>query len=64
VGPAPPHTVGLRGWSVELPSSADVVDVERRVEAAELEVAPVEGGFRVRDPWQISLDVVAAGSRD
>lgn len=51
VGPAPPHAVGLRHWTVELPTAADVAAVSARVEAAGASAEPVDGGFRVRDPW-------------
>jgi catechol 2,3-dioxygenase len=61
VAPAPPHTVGLRHWTVELPTSSDVDDVRARVEGAGLPVEPVAGGFRVRDPWEIAVDFVQAG---
>ena len=60
VGPRPPHTVGLEHWTVELASAADVADVRARVEAAEIPVEAVDGGFRVRDPWQIAVHFVVA----
>jgi catechol 2,3-dioxygenase len=57
-GPPPPHTVGLRHWTVQLPAAADVAAVRARAEAAGAPVEPVEGGFRVRDPWQTAVDFV------
>jgi catechol 2,3-dioxygenase len=60
VGPPPPHTVGLRHWTVELPSDGDVADVRSRVAAAEIPVEPSQGGFVVRDPWQTAVLFVAA----
>jgi catechol 2,3-dioxygenase len=61
-GPAPPHTVGLRHWTVQLPGAADVAAVRGRVEAAGIEVAPVERGFEVRDPWQTAVRIVEVAS--
>ena len=60
VGPAPPHTAGLRHWTVELPSAADVDAVRGRVEAAGAPVDEVAGGFRAYDPWGIAADFVAS----
>jgi catechol 2,3-dioxygenase len=64
VGPAPEHTVGLRHWTVQLPTDADVGDVRARAEAAGAPVSDVPGGFVVRDPWQIAavfVSTVATG---
>jgi catechol 2,3-dioxygenase len=62
VGPAPEHTVGLRRWTIELPTAEEVADVRARVEAAGIQVEPDGDGFVVRDPWEIALRVaVAAG---
>jgi catechol 2,3-dioxygenase len=60
VGPPPPHTVGLRQWTVELPTEADVAEVRGRAEAARAPLEAVEGGFRTRDPWGIAVDFVSA----
>ena len=60
VGPPPPHTVGLRHWTVELPTPGDVAEVRARVEAAGAPLEEVEGGFRTRDPWQVAVDVISA----
>jgi catechol 2,3-dioxygenase len=59
VGPPPPHTVGLRHWTVELPSAGDVAEVRARVDAAGAPLDEVEGGFRTRDPWQVAVDVIS-----
>ncbi len=60
--PAPPaHTIGLRHWTVELPTDADVADVRVRVEAAGHAVEPRDGGFVVRDPWQTAVAFVRDG---
>jgi catechol 2,3-dioxygenase len=55
VGPAPEHTVGLRHWTVQLPTDADITDVRARADASGAAVEPVDGGFIVRDPWQIAV---------
>jgi catechol 2,3-dioxygenase len=59
VGPAPPHTVGLRHWTIELPTDADVADVRARVTAAQIPVETVSHGVLVRDPWQTAVVLVA-----
>jgi catechol 2,3-dioxygenase len=55
VGPAGPHTVGLRHWTVQLPGDAHVAEVRARAEAAGAAVEAVDGGFLVRDPWQTAV---------
>ena len=55
VGPAPEHTAGLRRWTVELPSAADVAEVRDRVQDAH----SIAGGFLVRDPWETAVAFVA-----
>jgi len=60
-GPAPAGTVGLRHWTVVLPTAADVAEVCGRVAAAGLTARDVAGGFAVADPWQTDVQVVAAG---
>ena len=57
VGPAPRLTAGLAEWHIVLPSVGAVADVRERVEAAALEVLEREGGFLVRDPWDIPVVV-------
>ncbi len=55
----PPHTVGLRHWTVELPTAGDVAAVADRARAAGIVVTPVEDGFVVRDPWEAGVAFVA-----
>jgi hypothetical protein len=55
VGAPPEHTVGLRRWTVELPSAADLAELRARVESAGLSAEPTDGGFVVRDPWQTAV---------
>ena len=54
VGPAPEHTVGLRHWTVVLPTAEDVAAVRLRVGEAE----DLDGGFLVRDPWGTAVAFV------
>jgi len=54
-GPPPEHTTGLRHWTVQLPTAADIAEVRARVEATGHPAEPVAGGFLVRDPWQTAL---------
>ena len=61
VGPAPEHTAGVREWEVVLPSAADVSAVRARAEGAGIPVEPREGGFVVRDPWEIAVAFRAEG---
>lgn len=62
VGPEPEHTVGLRNWTIEISAAAEVDEVRARAKAAGLEATPVDGGFLVRDPWEIGVAIVARGS--
>ena len=59
VGAPPAHTVGLRHWTVQLPTDAEVAEVRARAEAAGVEVEPVDGGFLVRDPWRTAVAIVS-----
>ncbi|MGH2907585.1 MAG: VOC family protein [Solirubrobacterales bacterium] len=52
--PAPPEAAGLLYWTVELPSAEDVAAVRARITESGYETTDVEGGFEVRDPWQIA----------
>jgi len=62
VAPAPEHAVGLRHWTVELPTAADVAEVRARLEAAGVPVLDRPGGLLlVRDPWGTALVFEAAG---
>jgi catechol 2,3-dioxygenase len=58
---APEHTVGLRHWTVELPTVAGVEAVRERVAGAEIAVEDADGGFTVRDPWGIAMRIRARG---
>ena len=60
VGPAPIGTVGLREWTIVLPTGDDVAAVRARIESAGLRAPDREGGFAVRDPWGVSLVVRSA----
>jgi catechol 2,3-dioxygenase len=51
VGPAPEHAVGLRHWTIELPTAEDVADVRARLERARVPIADRGEGFLARDPW-------------
>jgi catechol 2,3-dioxygenase len=59
VAPPPPHTIGLRHWTVVLPTNADVAVVRERVQAAGATAEPVDGGFLTRDPWETAVVFVA-----
>jgi catechol 2,3-dioxygenase len=60
VGPPPPHTIGLRHWTVLLPTDAAVAHVRARVDAAGAPVDAVRGGFRISDPWRTAVDFISA----
>ena len=62
VEPAPEHAAGLRRWTVQLPTDADIAAVRARAEAAGVAVEPNAGGFLVRDRWQITLAVVSTAA--
>lgn len=55
VTPGPAHTIGLRHWTVRLPSAADVDEVRARLEAAAITAEQLDGGFTVKDPWDIEI---------
>jgi catechol 2,3-dioxygenase len=57
VGPGPEHTVGLRHWTLRLPSQADLIEVRARVTGAGLAIEDTEPGFAVRDPWEIAVRI-------
>jgi catechol 2,3-dioxygenase len=59
VAPPPPHTVGLRHWTVVLPSADDVSAVRSGLQDAGVEVEALETGFRVRDPWGTAVAILA-----
>lgn len=56
VPPAPEGRVGLRHWTVALEDPEEVAAVRERVRVAGIEVEEREdGGFLVRDPWNIAV---------
>jgi catechol 2,3-dioxygenase len=59
----PPHTAGLRRWTIELLTQADVSGLRERLERAGQPVATVDGGFEVRDPWNTALAFVSESGR-
>lgn len=62
VGPAPAHTVGLRHWTVQLPSASEVARVRERANAAGARTDLVEDGFLMRDPWENAVAILALDS--
>jgi catechol 2,3-dioxygenase len=58
VRPAPPHTVGLRDWTIELPGPGDVAAVHARLEAAGVATSDLDGGFVAYDPSVFGFRVV------
>lgn len=55
----PPHTVGLRRWTIQLPTEADVSGLRERLERAGQPVETVDGGFAVLDPWNTALAFIS-----
>ena len=60
VGPAPEHTAGLRHWTIQLPTAADVAEVRARAAAAGIAIEDAQDGFTVRDPWDIAVRIEPA----
>jgi catechol 2,3-dioxygenase len=58
--PVPDDVVGLRHWTVVLDDPAQVAAVRARLEAGGAQTEDRDGGFVVRDPWNIALAIVAA----
>jgi catechol 2,3-dioxygenase len=56
----PDDAVGLRWWTIELPTREAVDAVAGRAHAAGVAVEDVDGGVLVRDPWGIAVRVVVA----
>jgi len=52
VKPLPPHTAGLRHWTVRLASPDEVAAVRARADIAGLPAHNHETGVLVRDPWE------------
>ena len=59
LAPASPGALGLREWTLVLPSGDDVAAARRRLEAAGAPIEERPKGFRTRDPWAIPLAIVA-----
>ena len=59
----PPHTTGLRRWTVQLPTDADVAELRECLVAGGQPVEPIDGGFDVRDPWGTALAVARREDR-
>jgi catechol 2,3-dioxygenase len=55
VGQLPPHTAGLRHWTVLLASPDEVAAVRARVDIAGLKAHNHETGLLVRDPWKTAV---------
>jgi catechol 2,3-dioxygenase len=51
----PAHTVGLRRWTIQLPTEADASGLRERLERAGQPVETVGGGFEVRDLWKTAV---------
>jgi catechol 2,3-dioxygenase len=61
VGPAPEHTVGLRHWTIQLPSQADLDEVRERVErAGDVLSEATDTAFTVSDPWGTPVRIEVA----
>lgn len=54
VGAPPEHTVGLRHWTIQLPTDADVAAVRARIGGEER-----DGALMVRDPWGTAVQLVS-----
>ena len=63
VGAPPEHAAGLRHWTVQLPTDADVAEVRARAEAAGHATEPADDGVLVRDPWRTAVVFTTAGYR-
>jgi len=62
VPPAQEGRVGLRHWTVVLDDPEEVEAVRERVRAAGVADEKPEGGFLVREPWEIAVLFVTAQS--
>jgi catechol 2,3-dioxygenase len=59
-GAPPAESVGLQWWTVHLPDSTAVSEVESRLTAGGVATKPVPNGFEVQDPWGTAVRVVTA----
>jgi catechol 2,3-dioxygenase len=55
IGPPPEHAVGLRHWTIVLPTAEDVAAVRARLDAVGVRVEDRPGGFLARDPWGTAM---------
>ena len=53
--PASPDEVGLDLWTVVLDDAGEISTLAERIRAAGVEVEERDGGFIVRDPWEIPV---------
>ncbi|MGE4426945.1 MAG: VOC family protein [Solirubrobacteraceae bacterium] len=51
VGPVPDRVVGMREWTVLLPTAGDVATLAGRLRTGGATVTDRDGGFTVPDPW-------------
>jgi catechol 2,3-dioxygenase len=58
----PPHTTGLRWWTVELENAQQVAEVQERLAAQGWQTVTIDGGFEVLDPSGTALHVLASGA--
>ena len=58
--PRPDSSAGLRHWTVYLRGAGEIAAVRERIEAHGLTVVAYEGGFLVRDPWEVAVAFTVA----
>jgi catechol 2,3-dioxygenase len=58
--PVPDGVAGLEHWTVVLEDAEQVAAVRARLEATGAPTEDRDGGFTVRDPWNMALAIVAA----
>jgi catechol 2,3-dioxygenase len=57
--PAPEGTAGLRHYTIDVPTAADVDTVADRLRLADWTFEPIAGGIRLHDPSRNELHIVA-----
>jgi catechol 2,3-dioxygenase len=57
--PAPEGTAGLRHYTIDVPTAADVDAVAERLHQAEWPFEPIARGIRLHDPSRNELHIVA-----
>ena len=60
IPPMPDDVVGLREWTILLPSPTDVDAVAERLGTGGVATSPTERGFVARDPWRIPARIESA----